>query len=46
MFVGKVRTITRPLNISAAYLESFLSISEANGCLTSVNMKRNKETHR
>ena len=47
MFVGKVRTITRPGTIfSVAFLESCLSISEANECLTSVNMKRNQETQR
>ena len=33
-------------NISVAFLESCLSISEANECLTSVNMKRNQETQR
>ena len=33
-------------NISVAFLESCLSISEANECLTSVNMKRNLETQR
>ena len=33
-------------NISVAFLESCLSISEANECLTSVNMKQNQETQR
>ena len=44
-FYGKVRTITRPGTL-VAFLESCLSISEANECLTSVNMKRNQETQR
>ena len=39
-FVEKVR------NISVAFLESCLSISEANQRLTGVNMKRNQETQR
>ena len=34
----------RSCNISVAFLESCLSISEANECLTSVNMKWNQET--
>ena len=33
-------------NISVAFLVSCLSISEANECLTGVNMKRNQETQR
>ena len=33
-------------NIGVAFLESCLSICEANECLTSVNMKRNQETQR
>ena len=33
-------------NIGVAFLESCLSISEANECITSVNVKRNQETQR
>ena len=47
MFVGIVRTMIRPGTFSVAFLQRCLSISEANECLTSVNMKRNyKETQR
>ena len=46
MFVGKVRRITRPGTLVVVFLESCLSISEANECLTRVNMKRNQETQR
>ena len=38
MFVGKVRTITRPGTLVLP--ERCLSISEANECLTSATMKR------
>ena len=38
MFVGKVQTIIRP-----GTLVLLLSISEANECLTGVNMKRNQQ---
>ena len=33
-------------NISVAFLESYLSISEEIECLTSVNWKRNQETYK
>ena len=46
MFVGKVRTLNTSWNISVAFRESCLSISEANECLTSVNMKRNEQALR
>ena len=46
MFVGIVRTMIRPGTFSVAFLESCLSISEENECLTSVTMKRNQETQR
>ena len=43
MFVEKKLTITR---INVAFLESCLCISEANECLTYVNMKRNQQAQR
>ena len=42
MFVGKIRTITRPGSL-VFLLESYLSISEANECPTDVNIKRNQQ---
>ena len=49
MFVRIVQTLELQhydynCTISVAFLEGCLFISEANGCLTSVNMKRNQET--
>ena len=44
MFVGIVGTMIRPGTFSVAFLESCLSKSEENECLTSVNMKRNQKT--
>ena len=46
MFVGKESNNNTSWNISTAFLESCLSISEVNECLTSVNMKRNKQAQR
>ena len=54
MFVGKVlkrlgnvrSNNNTSWNISVAFLESCLYISEANECLASANMKRDQETQR
>ena len=47
MFVGWKRSSNNTFwDISAAFLESCLSISEANECLTGVNMKRNQQAQR
>ena len=43
MFVGKVRTITRPGTLVLLFFKAVYILSEANECLTSVNMKRNSE---
>ena len=43
MFFRKSSNNNTSWNISVGFLESCLSMSEANECLTGVNMKRNQE---
>ena len=46
VFLRNISNNNTPWNISVAFLESCLSISEASECLTGENMKRDQETQR